>query len=106
MSACGVGGRQAPTDAGHQRAFPTCAARRARQKAASIRRFEPWAGHRQGGGAMNTNERATKGTGMSRRSFIKAGGAVLGGAAVTGLKLETRALEAIAADAGRPLRGG
>src|SRR5260370_38433099 len=106
MSACGVGGRQAPTDAGHQRAFPTCAARRARQKAASIRRFELPAGHWQGGVAMNTDERATKVNGMSRRSFIKAGGAVLGGAAIPGLNLETGALEALAADAGRPLRDG
>src|SRR5260370_4126968 len=106
MSAGGVGGRQAPTDAGHQRAFPTCAARRARQKAASIRRFEPPTGLWQGGVAVNTDERATKVTGMSRRSFIKAGGAVLGGAAITGLNFETGALEAFASDSGRPLRDG
>ncbi|MDQ6721239.1 MAG: serine hydrolase [Candidatus Dormibacteraeota bacterium] len=55
---------------------------------------------------MNADERATKATGMSRRSFIKAGGAVLGGAAITGLNLETGALEAFAADGGRALREG
>ncbi len=55
---------------------------------------------------MNTEKRATKATGMSRRNFIKAGGAVLGGAAITGLNLETGALEAFAADGGRALRDG
>ena len=55
---------------------------------------------------MNADERATKATGISRRSFIKAGGAVIGGAAITGLNLETEALEAFAADGGRALREG
>jgi CubicO group peptidase (beta-lactamase class C family) len=55
---------------------------------------------------MNADERATKAAGMSRRNFIKAGGAVLGGAAMTGLNLETGALEAFAADGGRALREG
>ena len=55
---------------------------------------------------MNADERATTPTGISRRSFIKAGGAVIGGAAITGLNLETEALEAFAADGGRALREG
>jgi len=55
---------------------------------------------------MNADERATKATGISRRSFIKAGGAVIGGAAITGLNLETEALEAFAADGGRALGEG
>ncbi len=55
---------------------------------------------------MDTDERATKATGMSRRNFIKAGGAALGGAAITGLNFETQALEAFAADPGRTLHDG
>jgi len=55
---------------------------------------------------MNSDERATNSNGMSRRNFMKAGGAVLGGAAITGLSLETGALEALAADGGRALREG
>jgi serine-type D-Ala-D-Ala carboxypeptidase len=55
---------------------------------------------------MNSDERATKANGMSRRNFMKAGGAVLGGAAITGLNLETGALEVFAADGGRALREG
>ena len=55
---------------------------------------------------MNADERATTATGISRRSFIKAGGAVIGGAAITGLNLETEALEAFAADGGRALGEG
>ena len=55
---------------------------------------------------MSSDERATNSNGMSRRNFMKAGGAVLGGAAITGLSLETGALEALAADGGRALREG
>src|ERR1700730_11772611 len=106
MLACGVGGRQPPMDAGHQHAFPSSAARCVRQKTASIRRFEPPAGHWQGGVAMITDERATKATGMSRRRFSKPGGAGRAGAAISGLNLETGALDAFAADAGRALRDG
>jgi CubicO group peptidase (beta-lactamase class C family) len=53
---------------------------------------------------MNSDEHATKATGISRRNFIKAGGAALGGAAMTRLNLETGALEAFASDDGRVLR--
>src|SRR2546422_10885726 len=55
---------------------------------------------------MNGDERATAATGISRRSFIKAGGAVIGGAAIPGMNLETEALEGFAADGGRALGEG
>ena len=55
---------------------------------------------------MNTDKRATQATGLSRRSFIKAGGVVLGGAAINGLNLAAEPLEALAADGGRTLRDG